>query len=192
MEIIGLSILPASSSHLPPRIILHPHPSTGQVRKANDCYGVWGFSGGRRSGFVQNRPEDDRSGDDQDKGDGCWNPEPLESLGLFPGDPDRRSRFEDDAFGDRQAVFDPDEVGQELIGGLITVFFLFFETPKNQLVEGLGNFGVQLSGWKRLTVFVSRAISGCRTLSATSSPISLSKALYTLPMPPLPSSSMIS
>ena len=58
---------------------------------------------------------------------------------LFPGDMDRGAGFEDDALGDRKTLLDPDEVGQNIVGGLIAVFLFFLEAAEDQAVEGLGN-----------------------------------------------------
>ena len=59
----------------------------------------------------------------------------LEAGGLLAGDMDRGAGFEDDPFGDGQALFDPDEVGQELVGRLIAVFFFLLEAAQDELVE---------------------------------------------------------
>ncbi len=52
---------------------------------------------------------------------------------------DRGARFEDDALGDGEAVFDADEVGQDFVGGLVAVFFFFFQAAEDQAVKGLGD-----------------------------------------------------
>ena len=60
--------------------------------------------------------------------------EALDAGRLFAGDVDRGARFEDDPLGDGEAVFDPDEVSQDFVGGLITVLLFFLEAAEDQAV----------------------------------------------------------
>ena len=44
-----------------------------------------------------------------------------------------RPRPDDNALRDRKPLFDPDEVGENLVGGLIAVSFFFLEAAKDEL-----------------------------------------------------------
>ena len=117
----------------------------GLVFEADDGDGVCHVGGDPGVLFDEEPPEDGPAQDDDEQGE-RRNEETPDAGGLFPGDMDRGAGLEDDPLGDGQAVFDPDEVGEDFVGGLIAISFFLLEAAEDQAISGSGTWALSLRG----------------------------------------------